>query len=73
METIGAYYKINVKGIDNYCDSILHFFTAKIGNENNKKIETNHNLLWKKLENVEGKMYFDYHNYIINKYKEKNT
>jgi len=71
FDKVESYYPVMVRGETIYTHAISDFYIARIGNKNNKKIEDNQSLLWKDIEEVVGKMYFEYHNYVLNKVMEK--
>jgi 8-oxo-dGTP diphosphatase len=67
IEELGSYHKVVVRGKKIFCECIADFYKAKIDQFKTEKIEKSHHLIWMKPEDIKGKMYFEFHNYIIEK------
>ena len=64
-KSLKSYYAVSVLDKEIDTDGTAHFYTAKIATANNKKIENSHHLVWMSIDEIVGKMYFEYHNVIL--------
>lgn len=67
FDKIGAYYNVKVNDQIIYCEAKAEFYTALIGEKNDKEIEDDHELVWFRPEAIYERMVFDFQRYMIEK------
>lgn len=68
MSNLGCYYYFDI--LDKYELAIMDFYKADIDEKVCDPIEKDHELVWVKPEEIEDKMYFEYHRYFLGEFLE---